>query len=198
MLQIVKSDPSFFNQKIRQHKPKNWDETQPFRAELRKHIWEVEQNHQCAYTELYLKSSNREDSHIDHFRTQNLFPKDFDKYDNLFVAGKQEDFGAKYKDKNLSDRKQYDLLLSPLSANLNNQFKYDRNTGEILGENENAKAIETIRIFNLNHPLLVIRRLRLIETVSAYKDQNISFEDAIASTRGFENLIRYIYTVNNN
>jgi uncharacterized protein (TIGR02646 family) len=112
--QINKIDSTFFDQKVKHHKPKNWDEVQPFRAELRGYILD-EQNHQCAYTELYITNENPKHCHIDHFKKRQLFPDLFDDYNNLFVATNNEDFGAKYKDKELKDKAAYDLLLNPLS-----------------------------------------------------------------------------------
>jgi hypothetical protein len=63
-------------------------------------------------------------------------------------------------------------------------------------EGNSLEAIRTIQVFNLNHPYLLLRRLRIIETITTYKDQQIDFEQALSATRGFENLIKYIYTVN--
>jgi uncharacterized protein (TIGR02646 family) len=191
--QINKIDSTFFDHNVKHHKPKNWDETKPFRAELREHILVNEQNHQCAYTELYINSASPNECHIDHFKKRQLFPDLFDDYNNLFVATNNEDFGAKYKDKGLKDKAAYDLLLSPLSVRAT-YFTYDKATGEM--EGNSLEASRTIEVFNLNHPYLVLRRLRIIETVTSYKDQEMSFDLALSATRGFENLIQYIYTVN--
>ena len=140
MRQINKSEPQEFNDFLRKKKPASWNETSDIRPFLRDHILKNEQNHQCAYTELHLKSSESAHCHIDHFKTQSLFPTLFDDYFNLFVASKDEDFGAKHKDKVISSVSAYKLLLSPLNENLHSFFSYNLRTGEMIGLTEESKT----------------------------------------------------------
>ena len=70
---------------------------------------ENEQKGFCAYTEIKIQGSRN--CHIDHFHTRNLFPTETFAYNNLLVSCNSEEYGAKYKDKQIRSKADYDFLM---------------------------------------------------------------------------------------
>ena len=135
-----------------------------------------EQQSVCAYTELPLDVA-RVTVHFDHYRKKSIYTKLRFKWDNLFAAVKDNRFGADHKDGivNGSNHNQvYASILSPLTANLQEYFHYST-SGEIepslsLSEENQKKAEETIRVFNLNEAELVERRRTIMAQIVCYQD----------------------------
>ncbi|WP_069471644.1 hypothetical protein [Candidatus Marithrix sp. Canyon 246] len=115
MKQISKQEPQLYQDFIRQNLPTKWNYVSlSIGYELRMHILMEEQNYQCAYTEIHIEP---EDSHIDHFRKQSLFPDMRFDWNNLLVSGNSEAYGAKCKDKKLKKQEDYQLLINPVIDN---------------------------------------------------------------------------------
>jgi len=148
-----------------------------------------EQNSQCAYTEIHLGPEN---SHIDHFRKQSLFPKLIFEWNNLLTSCNNEYYGAKFKDKNIRKKEDYQYLLNPIEDESQRCFKYSM-TGEILTDEENRKGKFTIDSFNLNDYALVEQRKIVASHVKAMCKQ-FSIEEIIVFIGSFESFIRAIYT----
>ncbi|ACX76274.1 hypothetical protein Fisuc_2691 [Fibrobacter succinogenes subsp. succinogenes S85] len=124
-----------------------------------------EQGGVSAYTEEPISPK----SHIDHFYKRSLFPKRTFDWNNLFVDGLSEHYGAKYKDSIVTNKRDYDLLISPNENNVERYFTYMEN-GEIivapgLSKQEAQRADYTIKTFNLNNSELKSRRARILKNV---------------------------------
>lgn len=135
-----------------------------------------EQQVVCAYSEVPLDDS-RVTVHIDHFRKKSIYPELRFKWENLFAAIKDRPYGADYKDNIIDGNNHvvfYTNILSPVTPHLQNYFHYATN-GVIepsagLSEENQHKAKETIRVFNLNASELVNRRQTIIDQISSYQD----------------------------
>ena len=97
------------------------------------------------------------DAHIDHFRKRDMFPNLTFDWNNLFVDGMSESYGARFKDKNIK-KGDYALLISPAEENVERFFSYMQN-GEIvvaegLSADDAKRAAFTIKAFNLTDILL--------------------------------------------
>ena len=129
----------------------------------------------CGYTELSLDENVM--VHLDHFRKKDIYPKLRFKWDNLFAAAKDNRFGSDFKDRIVTGKNYnqvYANILSPKTVGLQDYFHYATN-GEIepsttLSEDNEKKAKETIRIFNLNEAELVNRRRTMMIQIAGYED----------------------------
>lgn len=141
-----------------------------------------EQLHECAYTGLWLSEGTKQSIHIDHFKKRSIYPELTFDWNNLFVAAKDVDSGADYKDKHISGPRQvadsvYKNIFSPLEANLSKYFWY-RQDGEIIphpsinDESIRSKVKKTIEIFNLNSADLKNRRLGIMQTLKGILEQD--------------------------
>jgi uncharacterized protein (TIGR02646 family) len=166
MKRIIKKEPEFFSKFVNKENPADWQYfiVKGLGKEVREYILYVEQNYQCAYTEVNI-SSDKLSSHIDHYRKRDIFSNFIFKWNNLLVASNSELYGAKYKDKiiNIGNQSIYELLLNPSIDNPKDYFYYAL-TGEIAPKSSDKASVEykkaeiTIDVFNLNHKSLVNRR----------------------------------------
>ncbi|MDE6562259.1 MAG: TIGR02646 family protein [Muribaculaceae bacterium] len=142
----------------------------------------LEQRNECAYTGLWLGEGTKQSIHIDHFRKKSLYPELTFDWNNLFVAAKDIDCGADYKDTHISGPRTvadnvYRNIFSPLDANLSQYFWY-RQDGAIVphqsitDESIRSKVKKTIEIFNLNSSDLKSRRLGIMQSVKGIIDQD--------------------------
>ncbi|MDE6018068.1 MAG: TIGR02646 family protein [Muribaculaceae bacterium] len=140
----------------------------------------TEQLNECAYTGLWLGEGTKQSVHIDHFRKKALYPELTFDWNNLFVAAKDLNCGADYKDKHISGLRTvtdniYRDIFSPLEANLSQYFWY-RQDGAIVphqsitDETIRSKVNNTIEIFNLNSSDLKNRRLGIIQLMKDIHD----------------------------
>jgi len=192
MKRIDKKEPDFYHETLFKSKPEKWEDL-PNRSELRIYMITYEQNFQCAYTEVRIEP---ESSHVDHyikqsFILQGLFkPLTIFSWENLFTSCNSDYFGAKYKDKNIKPA-DYEPLLNPAMESYANHFKYSW-TGEILVEENDIKGFHTIRLFNLNDPVLVEQRKVVAFQVKTMYNQ-FSLEEMIGIIGKFESMIGYFY-----
>jgi len=192
MKRINKKEPNFHHETLLKSKPVKWDDL-PNRKELRIYMLTSEQNYQCAYTELRIEPEN---SHVDHyikqsFIQQGLFkPLTIFSWINLFASCNSDFYGAKYKDKYIKVA-DYKTILNPAVESDVNHFKYSW-TGDIFANEKDIKGFNTIRLFNLNDPVLVEQRKVVAFQVKMMFSQ-LSLEEMINLIGKFESMICYFY-----
>ncbi len=176
MKKINKNEPDFYKEFAEQNKPRSWgDLSGKLGYDIREYMLKEEQNFQCAYTEIHLDPA---DSHVDHFRKQSLFPKSVFEWNNLLTDCNSEYYGAKFKDKNIKKKEDYQYLINPVREDPKRYFNYSI-TGEMLADKENRKGRFTIDSFNLNDYALVEQRKIVASHVKAMCKQ-FSLEEIIA------------------
>lgn len=162
----------------------------------------TEQGLECAYTELWLGEDTPFQNHLDHFRVRSIYKKETFDWLNLFAAVHNKPYGADAKDNQIKKSKtvaeaQYKTFWSPLEPDLQDKFWY--RTDGWMQPNPNLEdsikkiAEATIKIYNLNHPDLCLRREELIRSILALKDQDLP-EDMIRkafATRGFSSVLEF-------
>lgn len=189
MKQLTKGGiPEFLTKYILRKSPRHWDEISPIRQELREHIL-MEQGNCCAYTEIRISESTN--SHIDHYRTRNLFPQLTFDYYNMLVSCNSEKYGAKHKDKHIKSTEDYDDLVNPVKEVPLDfiEFAY---TGEVLSVGGSTKGEKTISFFNLNAKDLVERRKTMATCMLQMKDY-LTEEEIVESIGEFETMVRQLY-----
>lgn len=189
MKKIEKGEaPTFFTSFIKKERPKVWNDIAPIRSELREHILKEEQQGCCAYTEIRICNNN--DCHIDHFRTRNLFPDKTFEYRNLLVSCNSEDYGAKYKDKQVKGKADYEGLLNPVDDKPAEYLEYTF-TGEILPVEGNERGAKTIDYFNLNQRCLVNHRKQAIHSL-LYMRKELDEDELVEVIGEFETMVRQL------
>lgn len=202
MRKINKGNPiQEFSDFISSDNPARWDQLDHnVRIKTREHILSAEQDCICGYTELPLDIDNNS-CHIDHYKKRNLFPNLCFDWNNLIVASKDDDFGARYKDSTyINSKDQYDFILNPVTDNPKAYFEYTT-WGEIipkksgLKQAERNKADETIEAFNLRHQSLINRRKTLFSILDSYGSAFPLDEiKSILGEYGFISVIEYHYS----
>ncbi len=173
MISVKKKAPlKSFDDFVRREKPKDWNEIHsqkkyPNLYNNTKAALVEEQGGVSAYTEEPLSK----DTHIDHFRKRDLFPNLTFDWNNLFVDGVSENYGAKFKDNHKHIKKaDYALLISPAENDVERFISYMEN-GEIvvakgLSAQDAKRAAFTIETFNLTDPGLTSRRASVIKIIN--------------------------------
>ncbi len=152
MFQISKSEPNYFTfakAKVVLSKVKNaWSDENinNIRAKLRADILQNEQKSVCVYCEKEIPVDTFK-SHIDHFKTRNLFPELTLNYENLVVSCNTYGRCANLKDSRAKVKDIYINLVNPIVENPEDFFDY-LTTGEIIARNDKAEF--TIDILGLN------------------------------------------------
>lgn len=189
MKQLIKGNaPDFFTNFITHKQPKSWEDMRPIRQELRGHIL-TEQSYLCAYTEVYL--SGGDNCHIDHYHTRNLFPEETFSYDNMLVSCNSEIFGAKYKDKQIKEKSDYEDLINPLEEDPMDYLEFTF-FGDVVAVDASERGEKTISVFNLNEKSLVERRkIAAVNLVSML--DSLTEEDMVSAMGEFETMIRQLY-----
>lgn len=189
MKQLVKGEiPDFLTKFITHNQPKVWDDINPIRQQLRKHILN-EQNNFCAYTELRINTIDS--CHIDHYHTRNMFPEETFNYNNLLVSCNSENYGAKHKDKQVKKKEDYKELINPIDDLPANFITFGL-TGKVQTINDSIKGKQTIAFFNLNEKSLVQRRKAVVENLLQMKDY-LTENEMVASLGEFETMVRQLY-----
>ena len=112
-------------------------------------------------------------------------------YNNLLVSCNSEEYGAKYKDKQIKSKADYTFLINPTVDAPSDYIEYTF-TGEMEAIGENQKGIQTINYFNLNEQSLVNRRKRVIKNLGNMKDY-LTEDELVAAIGEFETMIRQLY-----
>ncbi|MDM8556699.1 retron system putative HNH endonuclease [Desulfococcaceae bacterium HSG7] len=189
MKNIDKNEPDLFRNYLKKNHPQSWRIlSKAIGYDIRSYMLTEEQNCQCAYTEIYLSPGN---SHVDHFRKQNLFPNLIFEWNNLFTSCNSDCYGARFKDSKIK-REDYKYVINPAEDDTQNYFSYSI-TGEILAEENNEQAEITIALFNLNDYALVEQRKAAAQMVMAMRKQ-CTLDELVEYIGKFESFIRAIYT----
>lgn len=189
MKQIVKDVvPDFFNKFVSQKQPKTWEDASPVRKELRKHILQ-EHGNCCAYTEVRI--NGEENCHIDHYKTRNLFPEKTFEYENLLVSCNSEEYAAKYKDKQIRSKSDYDDLINPVKESPSDYIEFAF-TGDVLPLEYSKKGENTISVFNLNEKSLLERRKTAALNVINMRAY-LSEDELVIAIGEFEMMVRQLY-----
>ena len=123
MRKLDKGEPAQqFVDFIHRHHPVNWEEAKDESHGWREHILNHEQHGLSGYTEAPL---HLEKSHIDHFRKQSLFPFLVFEWGNYVVDGKDDTYGARYKDNAIRNRTDNEKLINPVVEDAQRFFKYE-------------------------------------------------------------------------
>lgn len=195
MKQINKKEPDFYAKYLKKESPTEWKTlSQAIGSNVREHLLVIEQNNQCAYTEIALIHDSR-NSHIDHFKKRALFPEQTFNWNNLLVSCNSENYGAKYKDKNIH-KQDYNYILNPVIENPSMCFHFSF-TG-IIGEKtidgvNRERVSNTISLFGLNNKSLVERRATIAEQVKIYSSQ-LSLNEIKAVIGEFDSFVDNIYS----
>lgn len=115
------------------------------------------------YTEAPIRYEN---SHIDHFRKQALYPNLIFEWNNYVVDSKDDTYGARYKDNVVCNQTDNERLINPVVENAQQFFKYELSGKMVpmdgLGDVEKQRANYTIDSFNLNEGSLMERRKSIL------------------------------------
>lgn len=181
MRKLDKGEPvQQFVDYIRRNHPEKWEDAKDESPVWRKYILEHEQSGLSGYTETPLRL---EKSHIDHFRKQSLYPQLVFEWNNYVVDGKDDTYGARYKDNAIHNRADNEKLINPVFEDAQRFFKYELSgkiiPAEGLSEEEKEKAGFTIAAFNLNESSLVDRRKKIIN-MDIRSFEGLSDEDVLA------------------
>lgn len=102
-----------------------------------------------------------------------------------------EEYGAKYKDKQIRSKADYDFLINPAVDTPSEYMEYTF-TGEMEAIGQKQKGIRTISYFNLNERRLVNRRKKAIINLNSMKDA-LTEDELVAAIGEFETMIRQLY-----
>ena len=146
-----------------------------------------EQDNLSGYTEKPLKNG----VHVDHYRKQALFNTQgmVFGWENLIADEHNSGYGADYKDKMVTMREEYAILINPVLDDPHHYLTY-MDEGIVkpvdgLSDQDREKAEKTIEVFNLRHPLLKELRGRAIKMVKEYKAQGITDAEILEALHDF-------------
>ncbi len=161
MLEIKKvKTPDFFN---------SWVENKREHGQrLREFILKKEQKNVCCYCEKGVTPGN--DSHLEHIRPRDKFPKLKHDYRNLLVSCQTPGICGKAKGNKFNEN-----FIVPTEKNPEEYLTYSID-GQIKAIDDNNKGIETIDILNLNAPKLVGARRTLFIGLDKMSDSSDNFE----------------------
>jgi len=182
MINVADTKLDYFELFKQKHKAKRYQkdcDNFELRDKIRDNLL-YKQRNQCAYCE---RKISKIDSHIEHIRQRDKFPKLECEYSNLILSCNNENSCGKYKDsKKNSIRYWQDKFIHPILDNPKEYFRFNED-GQILSTDKPAK--ETIKYLNLNNQKLIrIRKSLILQMVYMQDMDNISdyFDE-------FENLI---------
>lgn len=193
MKKIIKGEaPANLKDFVSKENPLHWDDIHTTKAYSGLYaecvrLLRAEQDNLCGYTERPLPSTG---IHVDHFRKRALFPAQnyVFGWNNLIVDEHNKSFGADYKDNAIQKAEDYEILIDPVAHDPHWFFTYIESgrikPKESLNEEERKMAEFTIRIFNLQHPLLCDDRREIIELVRDYKRGGLTADEIKEAIRG--------------
>ncbi|MBZ9633336.1 retron system putative HNH endonuclease [Clostridium sp. FP1] len=174
MLKVNKgNEPDFLARYKKKHSPKQWNDydKDDIRNKIKGNILKLEQEEYCPYCEQRIHKND--DSHIEHIKPRDIYPKEFQNYSNLLVSCNEKNSCGKYK-----DNKYGECFINLVIDDPQDYFDYIIANGEITprikaeDSIEYKKAIYTINLLNLNSNELKNARANLIDMLSVYKDNN--------------------------
>ena len=148
---------------IRHNSHDRWEDAKEASPIWREHILYQEQHGLSGYTEAPIGYEN---SHIDHFKKQTLYPSLIFEWNNYVVDSKDDTYGARYKDNVVCNQTDNERLINPVVENAQQFFKYELSGKMVpldgLGDVEKQRANYTIDSFNLNEGSLMERRKSIL------------------------------------
>ena len=160
-----------------QHGQHQWTSpTVAERTEIRTAL-EAMQGRRCAYCECDLPQDGQHGQHIEHFRQRSRYPQGTFDWDNLFLSCDREDSCGKHKDTCTYTPAD---LIKPDVEDPELFFRYGED-GTIsvrqgLSPQQQHRAIETLRIFNIDAQWGPLRQMRSVvcngylETATAFQE----------------------------
>lgn len=147
-----------------QHGLNNWGDVS---SEDKAEIWlslHHMQGSRCAYCECEIDMQDgAQDAHIEHFRQRGRYPQSTFDWDNLFGSCNRTDSCGKYKDKQTYN---YSDLIKVDDEDPEDYLRFLPDGQMVpkdqLDANQQRRAEETIRVFNLNGALRQIRRIHVM------------------------------------
>ena len=141
---------------IRHNHHDRWEDAKEASPIWREHILYQEQHGLSGYTEAPIRYEN---SHIDHFKKQTLYPNLIFEWNNYVVDSKDDTYGARYKDNVVCNQTDNERLINPVVENAQQFFKYELSGKMVpmdgLGDAEKERVNYTIDSFNLNEGSLM-------------------------------------------
>lgn len=148
---------------IRHNHHDRWEDAKEASPIWREHILYQEQHGLSGYTEAPIRYEN---SHIDHFKKQTLYPNLIFEWNNYVVDSKDDTYGARYKDNVVCNQTDNERLINPVVENAQQFFKYELSGKMVpmdgLGDVEKERVNYTIDSFNLNEGSLMERRKSIL------------------------------------
>lgn len=196
MLKINKeNEPEFLLEYKRKNSPKAWkDYDSEIKDCLKSFIVEKEQCKYCAYCERTIYELS--ESHIEHIKPRDKFPKSFQEYNNIIVSCNNKHTCGMKKGKDYNEE-----FIHPVLENPDEYLDFNLANGEITpkftqGETLNYKRAKyTIEILNLNDYKLKEARKTLIDSLEVYKEHYDDFNEYLQffldDKHSFPNLIKY-------
>lgn len=173
MLKVNKEqEPEFLLEYKRKYSPKAWIDYNKdnIRSKLKENILVLEQEEYCPYCE---KRIYDDEGHIEHIKPRDLYPKEFQNYNNLIISCDEKNSCGKHKGNRYNDN-----FIDPVVDNPNDYFSYNLASGEVIpknndeNSNEYIKARYTIDVLNLNSYELRNARMNLVDMLSVYTGEN--------------------------
>lgn len=195
MLKVSKDkEPDFLLEYKRKYSPKVWSDydKENIKSDIKENILVMEQDEFCPYCEKRIYSNY--EGHIEHIKPRDLYPKEFQSYNNLLVSCNEKNSCGSHKKNSYSEK-----FINPTKENPEDYFYYNIASGEIVpksnAENseEYLKAKYTIEILNLNSCELKNARKNLVDILEVYTGENKQYLQFFLDDRhNFPTLIRMI------
>lgn len=192
MLKVNKEqEPEFLLEYKRKYSPKAWTDYNKdnIRSKLKENILVLEQEEYCPYCE---KRIYDDEGHIDHIKPRDLYPKEFQNYNNLIISCDEKNSCGKYKGNKYNNN-----FIDPVTDNPNDYFSYNLASGEVIpknndeNSNEYIRARYTIDVLNLNSYELRNARMNLVDMLSVYTGENKEYIQYFLDSRHeFPSLIK--------
>ncbi|MDU2121559.1 MAG: retron system putative HNH endonuclease [Clostridium celatum] len=193
MLKVNKGkQPEFLLEFKRKNSPKTWSDYNKdnIKDKIKENILVLEQDEYCPYCEKRIYKN--EEGHIEHIKPRDVYPKEFQNYDNLIVSCNEKNSCGSYKGN------KYDFnFINPVINNPQEYFYYNIASGEIIPKDTNEESIEyararyTIDTLNLNSYELKSARANLIDILSVYGGENKQYIQFFLDDRhNFPSLIK--------
>lgn len=193
MLKVNKGqEPEFLLEFKRKNSPKTWNDYNKdnIKEQIKENILVLEQDEYCHYCEKRIYEN--EDGHIEHIKPRDLYPQEFQNYDNLIISCNEKNSCGSYKGNKYDNN-----FINPVIDNPQEYFDYNIASGEIIPKYTNEESIEyararyTIDRLNLNSYELKSARANLIDILSVYSGENKQYIQFFLEDRhNFPSLIK--------
>ena len=196
MLKVNKEkEPNFLLEYKKKYTPKSWADynKNDIRNKIKENILITEQETYCPYCEKRIYTND--DGHIEHIRPRDLFPKEFQTYDNIIVSCNEKNSCGINKKNNYDDK-----FINPVIDDPKEYLYYSIANGEIIpksideNSHEYLRARYTIDALNLNSYELKEARKALIDILEVYRENYEEYNEYLQffldDGHNFPNLIR--------